>query len=285
MSQTPPQERLELTLWPYVKGFLLGKQVSQLPLVHPRGQCTRPNCGQYHIRSVLGFDTLPPAALDTLAPVVECPICFDELDIIGLPPKQPDAPDGTPAHRETAVLYPCGHMTCVGCCYSGVEGMVGLGFIMGCPLCRFDLRFAGCGCEAKLQVLPTFDDSQSKAKIAREASRITDTFLGGGDLFLGKCGLAGLTTDPKDRVSIGSCPEDQLLADLRRGLMKECGWALIKECSWESIDMVRTYPDFQSEEDFLLWLRDFHAWTARRERATVDRTLKAANRLAVSICG
>ncbi|KAK3353768.1 hypothetical protein B0T25DRAFT_568955 [Lasiosphaeria hispida] len=148
MSQSYEQERPLLSLWPFVKGFLLGKQVSQFPRIHPRGQCL--DCRRYHLKPILDFDRLPPVALDAPPPVVECPICLDELDILGLPPTQPDAPDGTPQERNIALLLPCGHMMCIEC-YNRMDRRDKC----TCPVCRFSLVFGVCACVAKEAAIPS----------------------------------------------------------------------------------------------------------------------------------
>ncbi|KAK3323271.1 hypothetical protein B0T19DRAFT_425559 [Cercophora scortea] len=76
-------------------------------------------------------------------PVVNCLVCFSELDIPGLPPSL------VGKRLKEAAVYVCGHMLCTEChkSWTARKGT--------CPYCRKNFRPAGCTCAYfSRQILP-----------------------------------------------------------------------------------------------------------------------------------
>ncbi|KAK3380586.1 hypothetical protein B0T24DRAFT_591046 [Lasiosphaeria ovina] len=111
-------------------------------------------------RDIRGYLEAPEGRLP---PSARCPVCFDALAIIGIPPS---AADPTGKNSRYAVAMHCGHMMCRRCWLQMMLVQMGAKqqlHRMRCPVCRFRLAFQ-CLCYAKPVDIPDFTGIQTQTQ-------------------------------------------------------------------------------------------------------------------------
>ncbi|KAK3353767.1 hypothetical protein B0T25DRAFT_568954 [Lasiosphaeria hispida] len=136
---------------------------------------------------IIAGGPLPP-------PIVKCIICAQELGMVGIAPVEPGSPQGPAGEREGVVLLPCGHVCGSRCARTWAQfsrNSNGDGYGR-CPVCRFVMRFEGCGCHAEPEPLPPFGPSDNRADVTAEMHLLPETVPGGGSRFHGRCNVCVL---------------------------------------------------------------------------------------------
>lgn len=145
------------------------KRATEPPTTTSMDMITRPTVSQWH--QLKPFLQETQYKLSSI-PYIICPICYNEITILGIPPKNRDPEN----HVSNCQILACGHMMCYDCWNTIWDGRSEREYTLhdgdihapkaglSCPMCKLDQRFTMCHHHAKPAWLPSHCPARRHAK-------------------------------------------------------------------------------------------------------------------------